>query len=108
MADIPKRQLRPPADRAGRRVAVVSNDDLTPPESSASDTARSLVKAGISGAPVIGGPAAELFELVVPSSLDRRRQDWFDRVAAKLRELEDRDVDLSALAEDEGFITVLI
>lgn len=66
------------------------------------------MKAGISGAPVIGGPAAELFELVVPSSLDRRRQEWFDRVAAKLRELEERDVDLSALAEDEGFITVLI
>lgn len=86
----------------------MSNDDLTPPKPSAGDTTRSLVKAGISAAPVIGGPAAELFELVVPSSLNRRRQQWFERVAAKLRDLEEREVDLSGLADDEGFITVLI
>ncbi len=86
----------------------MASDDLTPPEPSARDTTRSLVKAGISAAPVIGGPATELFELVVPSSLSRRRQEWFGRVAAKLRELEDRGVDLSELADDEGFITLLI
>lgn len=86
----------------------MANDDLTPPNPSAGDITRSLVKAGVSAAPAIGGPAAELFDLVVPSSLNRRRQEWFERVADKLRELEEREVDLSGLATDEGFITVLM
>lgn len=85
----------------------MANEDL-PPEADVSDRTRSLVKVVISAAPVIGGPAAELFEFVVPSSLDRRRQAWFERVADRLRALEDRQVDLSGLADDEGFITVLI
>ncbi|MGD9752150.1 MAG: hypothetical protein AB7W59_14255 [Acidimicrobiia bacterium] len=86
----------------------MANEDLPAPSADVSDRTRSIVKVAISAAPVIGGPAAELFELVVPSSLERRRQAWFERVADRLRALEDRKVDLSGLADDEGFITVLI
>ena len=86
----------------------MGNEHLTPPTPSASDTARGVVKAGISAAPVLGGPAAELFEVFVPSSLNKRRQEWFDRVAEKLRDMEEREIDLSGPGSDEGFVTVVI
>src|SRR5688500_1296613 len=43
-----------------RRVRPVADDDLTPPESKASDLTRSLVKATVSAVPYFCSPAAEL------------------------------------------------
>jgi len=67
-----------------------------------------LAKAGISAVPTLGGPAAELFDLIVPSSLEQRRQRWFQLVAEHIRALEGKGIDLEALSTDEGFITVVI
>lgn len=83
-------------------------DDLDPPKANAADAVHTAVAAAISAAPIVGGPAAELFDALVPASLERRRNTWRQRVADKLRELDDRGVDLGHLADDEAFYTFVI
>jgi hypothetical protein len=83
-------------------------DDLEPPEPAVADRVHALARAAVSAAPMIGGPVAELFGAIVPTSLDRRRQRWFELVARKLQRLEDRGVLIDDLAHDEGFITIVI
>lgn len=84
------------------------SDELTPPQRDAKDARRSIAKAAVSGVPAIGGPAAELFDWIVPASLEQRRDAWRERVADALRRLEQRGVRVEDLAEDEGFITIVL
>ncbi|MGH9248161.1 MAG: hypothetical protein ACRD0W_01385 [Acidimicrobiales bacterium] len=79
---------------------------LDPPEPVAMDRVHTVVKAAVSAVPYVGGPAAELFGAIVPTSLERRRQEWFKRVADRLRRLEEQDVHIDA--DDEGFITIVV
>jgi hypothetical protein len=79
------------------------------PEERAGDVVRKLVKAGASGVPVIGGPVAELMDLLRPS-VDRRKDEWFEDIAHELNSvrrrvaaLENRDI-----YEDEAFVTTVI
>lgn len=85
---------------------TVEADD--PPKEGLRDHARTVVRAAISGVPGIGGPAAELFNVVIPSSLDRRRNAWFEIVDERLDRLEQNGIDLEALGTDEGFVTIVI
>jgi hypothetical protein len=78
------------------------------PEPDRKDRVRALAKIGMSAVPYVGGPGAELIELVVPSSLMRRRDDWLRRLAEVVDELRARDVDFEAIVDDERFATALI
>jgi hypothetical protein len=80
--------------------------DLDPPEPGAADWAHTVVKAAVSGVPYVGGPAAELFGMIIPASLERRRQEWFERVGERLRRLEEEGVHVDP--DDEGFITIVV
>jgi hypothetical protein len=48
------------------------------PGKSAGDIAQGLVKAVVSAAPVVGGPAAELIGIVFGPPLEKRRDEWMD------------------------------
>lgn len=78
------------------------------PESSKRDVAHALVKAGLSTIPLVGGPAVELFQLLVQPPLERRRFAWMERVGHKLVELETQGLDLSKLQENEQFLTAVM
>jgi len=89
---------------------VDERDPLDVPTSGATDTALSVVKAAISAVPVFGGPAVELMNLVIMPPLERRRVEWMNQVADRLRDLQDndRDFDLESLQNNHQFISIIL
>jgi hypothetical protein len=79
------------------------------PERSGGDVALTIAKAGLSAIPVVGGPVAELFGLVVTPSLDRRREKWMHSIASRLKDLEEKvnGFKIENLAKNEAFISTL-
>ena len=68
---------------------VASNgDELRPPRAGFTDAAHALMKGAISAVPVIGGPAAELFGLLIITPLEARRITWMNTIAERLKSLE--------------------
>ncbi|MGN6656880.1 MAG: hypothetical protein ACTHJ9_16250 [Rhodanobacter sp.] len=78
------------------------------PNASKGDIVHALAKAGLSAIPILGGPAAELFQLVIQPPLERRRAEWMAAIGEKLQELEDRGVPLDDLAKNEEFISAVM
>ena len=73
------------------------------------DIAHSLVQGGFGAIPVIGSLASEIFGLVVTPPLEKRRAEWMNEVAEKLKELESkREIDFNELKENEQFIDVVL
>lgn len=85
-------------------------DKTTPPKENAADTAHALAKAGISAIPGIGGPAAELFSLVIAPPINKRRQEWMESVADALHELEKKteSFKIEDLSKNEAFVTCVM
>lgn len=82
----------------------------TKPKASAGDAAHTIVKAGLSVIPYIGGPAAEIFSAIVTPPLAKRRDEWIESIANGLLELE-KKVDgfkLENLSQNEIFITIVM
>jgi len=80
-----------------------------PPRPTGADRAHQVVKAALSAAPYVGGPAAELFAALIGPPLVRRQQAWMERIAAALQRLHDQGrIDLVNLAENDEFITILL
>lgn len=77
------------------------------PEETKGDYAHALVKSGIASIPFVGGPAAELFQLVIAPPLVRRRDEWLNAIAADLEEMQRDSVKLEDLAQNEVFITTV-
>ncbi|MGX9773167.1 hypothetical protein ACWYXN_06600 [Janthinobacterium aestuarii] len=94
------------AARALRIERNAMSDDVSEP--SKGDLAHALAKAGLSIIPVVGGPAVELFQLLVQPPLERRRATWMEQVGKKLLELEEKGLDLSKLQENDQFITAVM
>jgi hypothetical protein len=81
-----------------------------PPTPSAGDTLHTLVKAGLSAIPIVGGPAAELFAYIIAPPLTKRRDEWLLSISEGLKALE-RKVDkfsIESLQHNEAFVTMLI
>jgi len=78
------------------------------PKPSKGDSLHALAKAGISLLPIAGGPAVELFQHLIQPPLEKRRIAWMGEVGEKLRELEERGLDLSKLQGNEQFITAVM
>jgi hypothetical protein len=88
-------------------LAPSDNPDKAPKPSSG-DVAYTLAKAGLSAIPVVGGPIAELVQLVLQPPLERRRHIWFEELAARLRALEIRQISLESLQTNEQFISATL
>jgi len=73
------------------------------------DIAHSLAKGGLGTIPVIGSLATEIFGLIVTPPLERRRAEWMNEIAEKLKELEEnRTIDFQQLQNNEQFIDVVL
>lgn len=84
-------------------------DEMKLPESSSRDTAHTLVRAGISAIPVLGGPAAELFNLVIQPPLEKRRVEWMNTVAERISRLEkENGLDVDSLKDNDEFISAVM
>lgn len=87
-----------------------AKDKYSTPEQSKGDIAHSVVKAAISAAPVVGGPGAELFALILRPPLQRRQDEWMNEVAEGLRELETKTDGFSIenLKDNERFVSTVM
>jgi hypothetical protein len=81
-----------------------------PPQKSGGDVVYALVKAAASALPAVGGPAAELFNLIVAPPLEGRRERWFHEIATAVDEIRARVAELTPekLSENETFVTTLL
>jgi hypothetical protein len=80
-----------------------------PPKRTAGDVAHALAKGVISAVPFAGGPAAELFALVISPPLERRRDEWMNELAEALKVLEEEGrVTGERLRNSEQFITAAL
>jgi hypothetical protein len=82
---------------------------LTAPDEhpSAGDVAVAVLRGAVGALPA-GSTLVELFNLVVQSPLDKRRNAWMEVVAERLEELAHQGVDVEALKEDEEFISAVM
>ena len=78
------------------------------PKATKGDTAHALVKAGLSALPVVGGPAVELFQLLIQPPLEQRRYEWMQCVGEKLQELEAQGLKLEDLQQNEQFVSAVM
>lgn len=84
-------------------------DDTTPiPKPSKSDATHSLVKAGLSAIPYIGGAAVELFQSVLQPPIEKRRIEWMESVGQQLKKLEDNGLALESLQDNEQFLSACL
>ena len=78
-------------------------------KTSAGDIAYVAVKAGLGSIPILGSAATELFGLVVTPPLDKRRQEWMNEVAEKLKALEENNkIDFGTLSQNDQFIDTIV
>ena len=87
-----------------------SQEKLKPPEASKGDVVHTLAKAGISAIPYVGGPAAELFSLVIAPPLETRRIEWMNAVAERLKGLEKKldGFKIENLRDNQMFVTTVM
>src|SRR4030042_1026429 len=73
------------------------------------DITHAVAKAGISGIPIIGGPAAEIFSLIIVPPLSKRRDRWIESIAEDLKKLEEKvsGFKIEELSENDAFITAV-
>lgn len=80
------------------------------PKPDAEDVAHAFKKAGLSAIPGVGGPASEVFSLVVTPSLEKRRDEWIESIGKALKALEEKvkGFKIENLKNNEAFISVLM
>jgi hypothetical protein len=80
------------------------------PSTAAGDVVHTAVKAAISVVPIYGGPAAEIFGLVIAPPLQRRQVEWMNEVAAGLNVLEEKieGFRIENLRENQQFISAVL
>ena len=86
----------------------MTDDKLQAPKRTKGDVAHAITKAGLSAIPVIGGPAAELFQNVIQPALEKRRAEWMVQVGEKLRELEENGLNIEELKENDEFVSAVM
>lgn len=86
----------------------MANDKLQVPNRTKGDVAHALTKTGLSAIPVLGGPAAELFQNVIQPPLEKRRAEWMTQVGEKLQELEDKGFKLEELQQNKEFVSAVM
>lgn len=80
-----------------------------PPEEGTSDFVLRLMKAGISGIPVAGGPVVELMN-ILGSPVEQRRLAWLTTLGEDLSRLKERVADLTdqRLSENAAFVSAAL
>lgn len=88
----------------------MSKKHFTPPEANKGDKTHALIKGVISALPYLGGPAAELFAIVIAPPLQQRQIEWMNKVADCLNTmLKDRDgFEIKTLKDDPNFVSIVL
>lgn len=84
------------------------SDPMEPPKQSKGDLVHAAAKAALSAVPYIGGPVAELLQLVIQPPLERRRAEWMQAVGEKLHELGQAGLNIDALSENDEFVSAVM
>lgn len=83
------------------------NDNIN--KNTVGDLTHSIVKGGFGTIPIIGSLASEIFGLIVTPPLEKRRVEWMNEVADKLKELEsNQKINFNELAENDQFIDIVL
>lgn len=78
-------------------------------KTSKGDILYATVKAGLGTIPILGSAATELFGLVVTPPLDKRRQEWMNEVAEKIKALEENNqITFKSLSQNDQFLDTII
>ncbi len=78
-------------------------------DSTIGDVAHSTVRGAINMVPVIGPLAAELFNMVVTPPLEKRKADWMNDLAERIKKLEESGIlNISDLTNNEQFTDTII
>lgn len=80
------------------------------PGRSRAEIGAGLARAAISSVPLVGGAAAELFDLVLAPSLERRRDEWMGYLGEAVEELRERldGFDPRDLEGNEQFVSSVL
>jgi hypothetical protein len=78
------------------------------PKRSREDIVHSAAKALIGSVPYAGNAAAEFFQILVQPSLERRRDEWMNDVADRLKKLEEEGLTIEKLQAKEQFVSALM
>lgn len=79
------------------------------PTATTGDRLHTTAKALVSLIPVLGAPAAELFNTLIVPPLEKRRVDWMNDIAKHLRALEERgNLKIEDLQDNQIFITTMM
>ncbi len=83
------------------------NDDIN--KLGKDDIAHTAAKVALGFIPVIGSAASELFSLIITPPLEKRRAEWMNDIATRLKELESKEVlNIVSLKDNEQFIDVIL
>lgn len=85
------------------------NDELEPIKENKSDYAHRFVKSALGVVPFAGTALGELFSVVLPPSIESRRDKWMNEVSLVLNDLLKKNKDLiNELKINEDFISLLL
>lgn len=85
------------------------SEEYQVPEPNWKDRAHGLVRAGLGSIPILGAAAAELFQMVITPSLEKRRVEWMNSVADELKRLEGNGhIRIEDLGSNEVFIDTML
>lgn len=73
------------------------------------DVANSIVKGVLGAIPVVGALATEVFGLIVVPPIEKRRVEWMNEIASRLKNLEDKHLlTIESLKDNEQFIDTIL
>ena len=79
-----------------------------PTKPTTEDLAHAIAKMGLSAIPGIGGTAVEVFQFLIQSPIERRRDTFVQQLGEKFLELEARGIKWENLQQNEQFISVVL
>lgn len=91
-------------------ISLRNNPDDHPPEETAGDKVYAVARAALSSVPLVGSAGAELMGLVLAPPLVKRRDEWLDSLATRLRDLEEKvqGFKVENLADNEAFVSATL
>ena len=79
-----------------------------PTEHTTGDLAHWIAKMGLAAIPAFGGTAVEVFQFMIQSPLERRRDTYVQQLGEKFLELEARGIKWENLQKNEQFISAVL
>ena len=87
----------------------MTTNKYTPPNPDKKETLYRVVKAGLGSIPYVGAAASELLTLLMTPPLEKRRDQWMQKVGERLSSLEDDGyISLKELQKNEEFISTVM